>query len=122
MVHHQSIKEPVLLLWYERATFHWVTSGYKFNIMNITLLPYLPLAYFFTSPFGTCSSQHITLYSVEVCTFAFASQPFLMPFLAFNVLHCSTIFAVIRFLVPFHLYILYLTLVSSHFKFLFQLF
>ena len=31
---HQSIKDPVLLLWLEGATFHWVISGYKFNIMN----------------------------------------------------------------------------------------
>ena len=43
---HQSIKEPVLLLWLEGATHHWVASGYKLNIMNITFLPDLPLAYF----------------------------------------------------------------------------
>ena len=32
---HQSIKEPVLLLWLEGATFHWLASGHKFNAMNI---------------------------------------------------------------------------------------
>ena len=29
------IKEPVLFLWFEGATFHYVVVGYKFNIMNI---------------------------------------------------------------------------------------
>ena len=122
MVHHQSIKEPVLSLWYERATFHRVASGYKFNIMNITLFPYLPSAYFFTLFFDTCFSLYIILYFVVVCTFAFASQPLTITFLAFSVLHCNTVFAVVRFLVPFHLHILYLTLVSNLFEFLFQTF
>ena len=61
---HQSIKEHVLLLWLEGATFHWVASGYKFNIMNFTLLPYSPLACFCTTPFGTCSMLYITLHFV----------------------------------------------------------
>ena len=29
------MKEPVLFLWLEGATFHWVVVGCKFNIMNI---------------------------------------------------------------------------------------
>ena len=29
------MKEPVLFLWLEGATFHWVVVGYKFNKMNI---------------------------------------------------------------------------------------
>ena len=29
------MKEPVLFLWLEGATFHWVVLGSKFNIMNI---------------------------------------------------------------------------------------
>ena len=70
---HQPIKETVLLLWFEGASFHFVASGCKFNIMNITLLPYLPLAYFWATPFGSCSTLYITLYIVVVCTFAFAS-------------------------------------------------
>ena len=28
-------KNPVLFLWLEGATFHWVASDYNFNIMNI---------------------------------------------------------------------------------------
>ena len=48
-----------------------VVNGWP--LMNITLLPYLPLAYFCTTPFGTCSSLYITLYFVVVCTFAFTS-------------------------------------------------
>ena len=28
-------KKPVLFLWLEGATIHWVASGYKFNIMNM---------------------------------------------------------------------------------------
>ena len=32
---HQSIKEPVLLIWLEGATFHWLLSGHKFNTMNM---------------------------------------------------------------------------------------
>ena len=104
---HQSIKEPVLLLQLESATFHCVASGYKFYIMNSTffsLLPYLPLACFCTTPFGTCSRLYITVYFVEVSTFAFDSQPFIIPFLAFRILYCSTVFAVIKFLVPFHFF------------------
>ena len=38
-------------------------------------------------------------------------------FLAFSVLHCSTVFTLISFLVPFHPYILYQNFVSSHFEF-----
>ena len=38
-------------------------------------------------------------------------------FLAFSVLHCSTVFALIIFLVPFHPYILYQNFVRSHFEF-----
>ena len=68
---HQSIKEPVLLLLLVGATFHWVASGYKFNMMNITLLPYLPLYCFCTTPFRTCSRLCILL--IFVCAFAFAS-------------------------------------------------
>ena len=90
--------------------------------MNITLLNYLSLAYFLTPLFGTCSSLYITLYFVGVCIFAFVSQPFTIPFLAFSVLHWGTVLTVIRFLVPFHLHILYLTLASSHFELLFQTF
>ena len=29
------MKERVLFLWLEGATFHWVVVGYKFNIINI---------------------------------------------------------------------------------------
>ena len=86
---HQPIKERVLLLWLEGAIFNWAASGYKFNIINITLLP---LAYFCTRPFGTCSSLYITFYFVVVCTFG-SSQPFMIPLLAFSVLHCSSFYS-----------------------------
>ena len=34
---HQSIKEPVLLIWLEGGTFHWLASGHKFDIYNENL-------------------------------------------------------------------------------------
>ena len=107
---HQSIKEPVLLLWLDRTTFHWVASGYKFNIMNTTFLPHLPLAYFCTTPFGTCSSLYITFLLCSGLYFC----------LCVLVIHDTfpVVFAVIRFLFPFHLHILYLTFASSYFEFL----
>ena len=52
---YQSIKEPAQLLCLEETTFYWVASGFQFDIMNITFLPYLPLAYSCTTPFGACS-------------------------------------------------------------------
>ena len=89
---------------------------------HIWIYCHLHLAYFCITSFGTCSSLCITLYPIVVCTVAFASCPFMIPFIDLNVLDCSTDFAVIKFLVPFYLHILYLTFVSSHFEFLFQIF
>ena len=45
-----------------------------------------------------------------------------LPLLAFSILHFSTVFAVIRSLVLFHLHLLYFVFVSSDFDFLFQSF
>ena len=88
------------------------------NILNL-----LPFTLSLFLPFGTCCSLCITLYFVVVRTFVFSSQPFTTLFLAFfSVLHCSTVFAVITFLVPFHLQIFYLTFISSHFEVLFHSF
>ena len=52
---------------------------------------HLLLACFCTTPFGICTSLRIILYLVVVCTFAFTPQPFTLPFLAFSVLHCSSL-------------------------------
>ena len=57
---YQSIKEPVQLLCLEGITFYWVASDFEFNIMNITFLPYLPLAYSCTTPFGAFSLAYIS--------------------------------------------------------------
>ena len=65
-------------------------------------------------PVPTYASHCINL--IVVCTFAFASQPFILPFLAFSILHCSMVFAVIRSLIPSHLCTLYLAFVSCHFE------
>ena len=40
----------------------------------------------------------------------------------FSVLNCSTVFAVIMLLLPFHLHILYLIFINNHSEFLFLLF
>ena len=88
------------------------------NILNL-----LPFTLSLFLPFGTCCSLCITFYFAVVSTFAFSSQPFTTLFLAFfSVLHCSTVFAVITFLVPFHLQIFSLTFISSHFEVLFHSF
>ena len=125
MVHHQSIKELILLLWQKRVTIHLVASDHKFNIMNINLSPYLPFAYFFTRLFSTCSSLEPVVHNIVLCSslyFCFCLLAIHVRFLAFSVLPCNTGFAVISFLFLFHLQILYLTIVSSHFAFLFQIF
>ena len=80
---------------------------------------HLPLVYLCITPLvpvAACATQ-CTLY---FCTFAFASYPFTLPFLDFSLLHCSTVLAVIRFLVSFYLHIFYLAFARSHFEFLFQ--
>ena len=92
-----------------------------YTIKRYCIYCHLPLDCFCNTPFGTCSSLCITLYFVVICVFGFASYSFTLSFLALNILHCSTVFAVIRFLV-FILHILYLAFVSSCFEFLFQSF
>lgn len=77
---------------------------------------HLPLACLCTTHFGTCSGL---FYFAVVCTFAIASSPFTLPSQVFSILHCNTVFTVIRFLIPFHLYVLYLALISSHLPFIF---
>ena len=52
-------------------------------------------------------------------TFAIASSPFTLPSQVFSILHCNTVFTVIRFLLLFHLYVLYLALICSHLPFIF---
>ena len=47
----------------------------------------------------------IRLYFVVVCTFTFASQAFMIPFLALIVLHCITVFCSDQVLVLFHIHI-----------------
>ena len=74
-------------------------------------------ALYFLVPILACASHCI--YFVVICTFAFVSQSFTLPFVAFSILHRSTVFEVIRFSVPLNSHILYLAFVSSHF---FQIF
>ena len=52
---------------------------------------HLLLACFCITSFGICTSLRITLYLRVVCTFAFTPQPLKLPFLAFSVLHCSSL-------------------------------
>ena len=90
---------------------------------------------FCTTLFSTYSSLCINYqyyfvvlqyYYVVVCAFAFASQPFTLSFPAFNVLHFSTVFAVIRFSVPFQFLFMYTlgiwSLSATIFEVLFQSF
>ena len=74
----------------------------------------------FLVPVLACVSHFI--YFLVACTFAFSSQLLTVLFPAFSIQEYSTLFSMIRFLVPFHLHILYLAFLKSYFKFLFQSF
>ena len=101
-----------------------VLSSFTQHFVLVSIFEFTPIypfpvfALHISLPGRACASYCI--YSVVVFTFTFSSQQLTLPFLTFSILHCRIVFAVIRFLVPLHLHILYLAFVSNYFEFLFQ--
>ena len=135
----QKVKRPLALsYWSKKAClngyFFWQNQKTKssqtlqlqfyialYTSKHFRIYCHLPLGCFCTTPFGNYRSLH----HVVLCIGLYFCLCLLAICITFPSLRCFALkhsFSLIRFLVPFHLYVLYLAFVSSYSKFLFQSF